>query len=115
LVLTGHVHDYQRFSAPLGGQNNVPFIVAGAGGYNKQLHTLAKVFHDAQQNHKLPVQIEGEPDILLENFNDAQHGYLRITVTKSSITADYVAVPDPTGQVKDAIVAPFDTVVIPLK
>ena len=57
VVLTGHVHDYQRFSAPLHDKKNVPFIVAGAGGYNKRLHVLGKIFQDARQNKKLPVQI----------------------------------------------------------
>jgi hypothetical protein len=33
VVLTGHVHNYQRFSAPLNKKQDVPFIGAGAGGY----------------------------------------------------------------------------------
>ena len=49
IVFAGHVHNYQRFSAPLHGKNKVPFIVAGAGGYNKRLHALGKVFQDAKQ------------------------------------------------------------------
>ncbi len=109
LVLTGHVHNYQRFSAPLSGKTDVPFIVAGAGGYNKRLHILSKVFHDQQQQKKLPIQIEGE-DVLLENFNDSQHGYLRITVTKKSLKADYVAVPDPSDHPKDGFLNPYDSV-----
>jgi|SRR5579863_9316603 len=111
IVLTGHVHDYQRFSAPLYNKKNVPFIVAGAGGYNKRLHVLGKVFHEAQQNSKLPFQIEGEPE-LLENFNDSQHGYLRVTVTKKQIKLDYVVVPDPSENAKDAVLEPFDTVTV---
>jgi len=91
-VLTGHVHNYQRFSAPLYNKKDVPFIVAGAGGYNKRLHVIGKVFHQAQDKRKLPVRIQGEPE-LLENFNDADHGYLRVTVTKKKISLDYVAVP----------------------
>jgi len=88
------VHNYQRFSAPLYNKKNVPFIVAGAGGYNKRLHVLGRVFHEA----KLPIQIRGEPEYL-EKFNDSQHGYLRITVEKK-ITLDYVAVPDPSENVR---------------
>jgi acid phosphatase type 7 len=111
LVLTGHVHNYQRFSAPLHNKKNVPFIVAGAGGYNKQLHVLGKVFHDAKQKKKLPIQIHGEPESLVE-FNDSQHGYLRISVTKNKITADYVAVPDPSTNPKIASLKPYDTVTV---
>jgi predicted phosphodiesterase len=109
VVLTGHVHNYQRFSASLYNKKNVPFIVAGAGGYNKRLHVLGKLFHEAQQNNRLPIQIEGEPEYL-ENFNDAQHGYLRVSVTKRKIVLDYVAVPDPSKNARDAILKPFDRV-----
>jgi hypothetical protein len=63
VVLSGHVHDYQRFSAPLYNKKDVPFIVAGAGGYNKRLHVLGKVFRDAKAANQLPVQIEGEPEM----------------------------------------------------
>jgi len=107
MVLTGHVHDYQRFSAPLPGKQDVPFIIAGAGGYNQRLHTLSKVFH----SEKLPITIQGS-DGVLEAFNDSQHGYLRITVTKGSITADYVAVPDPSAGAKDAVLEPSDSVTV---
>ena len=104
LVLSGHVHDYQLFTAPLPGKDNVPFIVAGAGGYNKRLHVLSDIFH----KEKLPIQIEGS-DGVLQAFNDSQHGYLRITVTKTSITADYVAVPDPSAGVKDSMLDVYES------
>ena len=108
-VLTGHVHNYQRFSAPLYNKKNVPFIVAGAGGYNKRLHVLGRVFHEARQKGKHPIRIQGEPEFL-EDFNDSQHGYLRVTVTRKKITLDYVAVPDPSENAKDAFLKPYDTV-----
>jgi predicted phosphodiesterase len=113
VVLTGHVHNYQRFSAPLLSKKDVPFIVAGAGGYNRRLHVLGKVFHDVQRKRQLPVQINNE-DIWLQNFNDQQHGYLRITVTKTSIQLDYVAVPDPSEQPKDGLLKPYDSVELKL-
>jgi acid phosphatase type 7 len=111
VVLTGHVHDYQRFSAPLYDKKNVPFIVAGAGGYNKRLHVLGKVFQDAKAANKFPVQIQGWPE-MLESFNDSDHGYLRITVTKQDITLDYVTVPDPSTNPKDAVLPPYDSVTV---
>jgi hypothetical protein len=113
VVLTGHVHNYQRFSAPLNNKKDVPFIVAGAGGYNKRLHVLGKIFHDAQQRRRLPIQIDGQPE-QLESFNDSQHGYLRVAVTRKKITLDYVAVPDPSVIAKDEILKPFDTVEVSL-
>ena len=108
LVLTGHVHNYQRFTGQLTG-HDVPMIVAGAGGYNAQLHMLHKAFHQA----KLPVTL-GNAGGILESFNDSQHGYLRITVTKKSIVCEYVAVPDPSSPKKGPLKA-FDTLTIKTK
>jgi hypothetical protein len=108
LVLTGHVHNYQRFTGTLAGKD-VPMVVAGAGGYNARLHTLHKAFHTA----KLPITIPGAGGIL-ENFCDDQHGYLRITVTKNSIVCAYVAVPDPSSPAKGPLKA-FDTLTIKTK
>ena len=105
LVLSGHVHNYQRFTGVLNG-HNVPMIVAGAGGYNKQLHTLANVFHTS----KLPISIKGSTG-RVENFNDSQHGYLRITVTKQSLVCEYLAVPDTSSPKKGPLKA-FDSLTI---
>ena len=113
VVLTGHVHNYQRFSAPLLDKKDVPFIVAGAGGYKKKLHVLGASFHNALNQKKLPVQVDNEPE-LLENFNDWQHGYLRVTVTLKKIRVDYIAVPDPSLSPKNQILPPYDSVEVDL-
>jgi hypothetical protein len=113
VVLSGHVHNYQRFSAALLNKKHVPFIVAGAGGYNRRLHVLGKIFHDAQRKKQLPIQINNE-DIWLQNFNDQQHGYLRIAVTKTSIQLDYVAVPDPSERRRDGFLKRYDSVRVQL-
>src|SRR5215472_8432890 len=39
LILTGHLHNYQRFTGSINGKP-VTTIVAGAGGYNQKLHSL---------------------------------------------------------------------------
>jgi hypothetical protein len=108
LVLTGHVHDYQRFTGQLAGQD-VQMIVAGAGGYNPGLHRLHKAFHTA----KLPLTLPGAGGIL-ESFCDDHHGYLRITVTKKAIACEYVVVPDPGKPAKGPLKA-FDSVTIKTK
>ena len=108
LVLNGHVHNYQRFTGSVNSKP-LPMIVAGAGGYNLRLHGLAKAFHTA----KLPVKMAGG-DGVLESFNDSQHGYLRITVTKKSIACEYVAVPDPSAP-KSGPLKAFDSLTINTK
>jgi hypothetical protein len=51
---------------------------------------------------------------VLESFNDSQHGYLRITVTKKSIACEYVAVPDPSTP-KSGPLKAFDSLTINTK
>lgn len=105
LVLSGHVHNYQRFTGVLNGKD-VAMIVAGAGGYNKQLHTLSSVFH----NSKLPITMKGSTG-QLENFCDSQHGYLRVTVIKKGLVCEYITVPD-TSTPKPGPLKAFDTLTI---
>jgi acid phosphatase type 7 len=106
LVLSRNVHNYQRFAGVLNGKT-VPMIVAGAGGYNKQLHVLSKAFHNA----KLPISMTGSNG-QLESFCDSQHGYLRITVTEKELSCEYIAVPDTSSPQKSRLKA-FDTLTIP--
>ncbi len=96
------MHDYQRFTGTLAGKA-VPFIVAGAGGYNPGLHVLAPTFHKA----KLPIEMAGS-DGRLENFCDSQHGYLKITVTSGEMVVEYFAVPNP-GAPAPKTLSAFDT------
>lgn len=89
IVLTGHVHNYQRFSAPLGGKH-IPFIVAGAGGY----HNLHYVPNNLP---KPPVKVRGLPGVTLHSWCDDRHGFLRLEVHAGtrSIVGRYTSVPRP--------------------
>lgn len=109
LILTGHVHDYQRFTGYL---NNKPVvcIVAGAGGYNQKLHQLdSKMFKPSG----CPYKFAGQPDTL-EAFNDTQHGYLIVGVGAKEIDCSYIAVDDPTTAkpAPTAAAKPYDTFTI---
>jgi acid phosphatase type 7 len=68
LILTGHVHNYQRFTGYLNG-NAVTCIVAGAGGYNQKLHRLDSKQFDP---NGCPYKFQDGPE-QLEKFNDFQH------------------------------------------
>ncbi|MGD9896454.1 MAG: metallophosphoesterase [Candidatus Methylacidiphilaceae bacterium] len=89
LVLTGHVHNYQRFTLSREGRN-IPVIVAGAGGY-WYLHYMASVLRGIQG----PVGIEGREDLVLESFCDDRHGFLRFEVNAADIFCEYLTVPRP--------------------
>jgi hypothetical protein len=81
LVLSGHVHDYQRFTRSIGGKS-LPYIVSGAGGYYN-LHQLAG---GAAPGDKVAADVTFE-------FGDAsQYGFLKLTVTGVQISGEYVGV-----------------------
>ena len=90
MVLTGHVHNYQRFTAAQG-KREVPFIVAGGGGY-WNLHYVQR-----QPDGKplmLPYTMPSSK-ITLESYVDTRHGFLRLTVTPQSLAGEYFTVPRP--------------------
>ena len=89
-VLSGHVHNYQRFSRDIHGRK-IPYLVAGAGGYA----------NDARSMHQLQKALNGKPtpivttmaDVTLEKYNDQQPGFLRVTVDAHQIKFEYFLVP----------------------
>jgi hypothetical protein len=111
LILTGHVHNYQRFTGNLNGKA-VKALVVGAGGYNLKLHMLSRKMFDPKG---VPYQMPNEPETL-DSFNDFQHGYLIVDVEPHQITCSYIAVEDPSPQNQHPTQPPkpYDTFVIPL-
>ncbi len=87
IVMSGHVHNYQRFTRQVAGRD-LPYIVAGGGGY----FNLYKVQSNADGTPlEVPVAM-AEPGITLENYCDDRHGYMLMTFTEGSITGEYYAV-----------------------
>ena len=91
IVLNGHVHCYQRFTRTLVNGDKCPYIIAGAGGYAntyKSMHKLAKDPNSPDQ--KIPADFQTSlPDVVLENYNTSEPGFLRITVDNSIIKGEY--------------------------
>ena len=87
-ILTGHVHNYQRFARRINNRD-VPYIVAGAGGYANDARSM---HHLAKGLGKPPIQTS-HPDVKLMNYNDTQPGFLRVTVVPDGITFEYFQVP----------------------
>jgi acid phosphatase type 7 len=110
LVLTAHVHNYQRFTRRLG-DREVPYIVAGAGGY-WHLHYMAK--DDQGQPLKLPWQTP-EADVRLDAYCEDRHGYLRVTVTDTSLKGEYITVPRPQESWRRGPVATADSFELDLR
>lgn len=87
LVLSGHVHDYQRFTRDFaaGGTGGSPitYVVSGNGGY----HNLHQLSPGATKGQAIT---EG---VVYEAGDDQNWGYVRLTASKSAgIKGVYVAV-----------------------
>jgi Icc-related predicted phosphoesterase len=93
MVLAGHVHDYQRLTKAVAGGGQIPYIVAGAGGYYN-LHTIMKVNGQTMIPPVTFSDASGE-QITLEKFCDDHHGFLRLEITDKLITGRYYTVPRP--------------------
>lgn len=91
LVMSGHVHNYQRFTKSYGGGKTTPFIVCGAGGFD-EMHWLAES-DDIYYTNKSSI-FDG---VKLENFCTMQHGFLNIEVERTAeghrISGKYYAIP----------------------
>jgi len=76
VVISGHVHNYQRFTKTYPDGKKIPFVVAGAGGY-ADLHRIAQPGDPAYPDHHPQLD-----NIRLENYCDHTHGFLRVTLEK---------------------------------
>ena len=94
LVLSGHVHNYQRFTRKTKAKKKkITYVVAGAGGYANTLQAMHKMAKDPATSKRIagPFQTS-RPDVKLEYCNDTEPGFLRINVTKKAIRCDYYTI-----------------------
>ncbi|MGA2919874.1 MAG: metallophosphoesterase [Candidatus Sulfotelmatobacter sp.] len=94
LILSGHVHNYQRFTSVVKGpkgQLQIPYLVAGAGGYTKlgNLHTVNGAAP------KVPLSLPN--GLTLEQYDQTNFGFLRFEVSKTQIVGTYLSAPYVTG------------------
>jgi Calcineurin-like phosphoesterase len=92
-VLSGHAHSYQRFVRTMPDGSKLPYFVVGAGGHP----LLEKV--DPDKDPRLLAGSRhgrgwrGDGDLELAAFNDTHHGFLRLTVSATHLSASYLTVP----------------------
>jgi hypothetical protein len=109
LILSGHVHNYQRFTNVVKGpkgQLAISYVVAGAGGYTKlgTLHTVNGA------PPKVPLALPN--GLTLEQYDQKNFGFLRLEVSKTQIVGTYSSAPYVTGSTPSATV--IDSFVIDL-
>jgi hypothetical protein len=96
MVLSGHVHDYQRFTRTIG-QSQVPYIISGNGGYHN-LHQLASGASPGD---------EVAPGVVYDFGDASQYGFLKFTVSGQNISGEYVGVkPGTMPDGSDAVITP---------
>jgi acid phosphatase type 7 len=88
-VLTGHVHNYQRFTRTHSNGKKVPYIVAGAGGY-WHLHWMQQGVREMS----LPEKVPDRDDVVLK-YCDDHHGFMQIQVTPKKLIGEYYVAPRP--------------------
>jgi acid phosphatase type 7 len=90
LVLSGHVHNYQRFTTDVAGPQSamqIPCIVAGAGGYTN----LGKLQKVKGAYPSAPLQIDA--GLRLERYDQDNFGFLRLEISKAQIVGTYLSAP----------------------
>jgi hypothetical protein len=81
MVLSGHVHDYQRFSRVFG-DKTITYIVIGNSGYHN-LHLFAKGAEPGE---------EIVPGVTFEYGDAKEYGFLRLSVAAGKISGEYTGV-----------------------
>jgi Calcineurin-like phosphoesterase len=91
-ILSGHSHLYERYTRYIEGRQ-VPFVVSGCGGYpnltglkNKNGPTLRPPLEGKDRDGNR---------VVMENYFDQTFGYLRLSVSKSILSCEFVGVSDP--------------------
>jgi hypothetical protein len=90
MILSGHVHNYQRFTNAVQGpqgRREIPCVVAGAGGYTRlgKLHKIGGSFPAAP----LPIGA----NLTLEQYDHDNFGFLRLEISETQIVGTYVSAP----------------------
>lgn len=80
-VLSGHAHNYQRFTRKVG-NTQIPYIVAGSGG-----HDVTRLGYGHSGAIRTPSQVT--PTLTFENYDDRHYGYLRITVNAKLLRIEF--------------------------
>jgi hypothetical protein len=87
-VLSGHAHNYQRFTRTRAGGQQIPYVVCGNGGHN--LVPLVKAGSPPLRTPQLIQAADpGVDQIVLENYDCLNYGYLRLAVTASQLHIEY--------------------------
>jgi hypothetical protein len=86
--LSGHAHNYQRFTRTRADSTEIPYIVCGNGGHN-----VVSLTRKGAVTPRAPQIIQaaqgGNDQVVFENYDDQDYGYLRIVATEAQLRIEY--------------------------
>jgi hypothetical protein len=100
-VLSGHAHNYQRFTrirnAGSKGETQIPYVTCGNGGHN-----VTKLTHAGSPALRTPLRETAQEQnsseqVILENYDDVNYGYLRIVADSQQLRIEYHPEADGSG------------------
>jgi hypothetical protein len=77
-VLSGHAHNYQRYTRIANGYQ-IPYVVAGCGGHSP----LSKMRSTVRTPYKI------DSTLTLESYDETDYGYLRIVVNATTMRIEF--------------------------
>ncbi len=106
-VLAGHAHNYQRFTRTRPDGSQIPYLVCGNTGHNVQKLARGAPLRSPQVIQKAS---KDKDQVSLENYDDANYGYLRLTADPKRLRIEYHPASDGPSQK-----TPDDFVTVDLK
>ena len=94
LILTAHVHNYQRIERQFVKNKPTPFLVAGHGGYYHLHHLNMGI---------APGAVDPNTKAELKAASASKHGYVTLTVDANEITGSMTTVDTATGTRQDNV------------
>ncbi len=90
-VLSGHSHNYQRYTRalPVGNTTRqIPFLVVGNGGHGLTAINKGQTIRTPQPAPAF-AQPEAKDSVTFESYDDKNYGYARILVTPTQLRIEY--------------------------
>ena len=106
-ILSGHAHNYQRFTRTLDNRQT-PFVVAGNGGHAIQRLTSRGMSTLRTPAVQTPLS-NGNDQVVFENYDDSEYGYLRVIANQQQLRIEYHPASD-----GEAAKTPDDSVTVDL-
>ena len=86
-VLAGHAHNYQRFTRTRADKTQIPYVICGNSGHNVQ--KLRRSGPPMRTPQILQPAKAGSDEVVFENYDDQDYGYLRIIADPKQLRIEY--------------------------